>query len=85
MFGALFAWSINTKKHTVRFPADYRLPFMVLALCILVILVISIFLPDSINRAKQAVIKNSDQSEDEEDDVFDRNNEKRKLKKKLRT
>ena len=58
---------------------------MVLALCILVILVISIFLPDSINRAKQAVIKNSDQSEDEEDDVFDRNNEKRKLKKKLRT
>ena len=86
MFGALFAWAINTKTHKVQFPADYRLPFMVLALCILVILVISIFLPVSINKAKQ--ISSSDVSEDD-DGVFEENNKmktkKNRKSKKLRT
>jgi len=53
MFGALFSWSINTKRHTVEFPLDYRLPFMLLSVCLIVILVMSVLLPQRINGAKQ--------------------------------
>lgn len=52
LFGSLFAWSINDEKHDIKFPLDFRLPFFIIGLFILLIFALSFLLPERINGSK---------------------------------
>ena len=64
LLGSLFAWSINDEKHKVFFPLDYHLAFFTIALFILIIGILSIMLPRSINLPKQTALTDIDSEEE---------------------
>jgi len=66
LFGSLFAWAINDERHKVVFPLDYRLPFFIITLFLLLILLLSLMLPKRVNEPKQVVTTGTAISDDEE-------------------
>ena len=64
LLGSLFAWSINDEKHDIFFPLDYHLAFFTIALFILMIGILSIMLPKSINLPKQTALTDNNSEEE---------------------
>ena len=55
--GSLFSWAISEVEEGRKFPLDYRFPFMILSMIVVLILLLSYFLPKSINIPKAAAEK----------------------------